>query len=274
MSCYFLTCALRLNTQLPETLNIALVQAQIAWQEPSENRNHLQSLMAGINERVDLIVLPETFTTGFLGESPAISEEMHGPTLEWMQSQANVHQAVITGSTAIFRDEGFVNRLLWVDPDGAVEFYDKRHLFAMAGESDRYIAGTQRRVWRWNDWRVCPQICYDLRFPVWSRNRGDYDLLIYVANWPAPRLDAWSTLLKARAMENQCYVIGVNRVGKDGNGKTYPGASCIIDPLGRPVVEAGGEETIVYGEIDIEMLRSVRKKFPFQVEADPFKMSS
>jgi len=258
---------------MPDCLNIALVQAQIAWQEPEENRTHLQSLMAGIDSSVDLVVLPETFTTGFLGESPTVSEKMQGPTLDWMKMQAEKLQAVITGSSAIFEGGTFRNRLLWVQPGGLVEYYDKRHLFARAGESDRYAAGDLRRTWDWNGWRVCPQICYDLRFPVWSRNRNDYDILIYVANWPAPRLDAWTTLLKARAMENQSYVIGVNRVGEDGNGKIYPGASAIYDPLGRTVVDAGDGETVTYGQINAERLRSVREEYPFQVEADEFQMT-
>jgi len=257
-----------------DSLNIAIVQAQIAWQEPEENRLHLQSLMAGIDHTVDLVVLPETFTTGFLGESPRIAEDMQGPTLAWMKAQAEKLQANITGSVAIFEDGVFRNRLLWVQPGGLVEYYDKRHLFAKAGETDRYEAGEQRCTWDWNGWRICPQICYDLRFPVWSRNRNDYDILVYVANWPAPRLDAWSTLLKARAMENQCYVIGVNRVGEDGNGKNYPGASVIHDPLGRPVVEAGDGETVAYGQIQAEKLYSIREEYPFQVEADQFELSS
>jgi predicted amidohydrolase len=162
---------------------------------------------------------------------------------------------------------------LWVQPGGQINYYDKRHLFARAGETERYQPGTERRTWDWNGWRVCPQICYDLRFPVWSRNRGDYDLLLYVANWPAPRVDAWSTLLKARAMENQSYVIGVNRVGEDGNNKIYPGASVVLDPLGRAVVEAGQGETVVYARIEANTLRTIREQFPFQAEADPFRFT-
>ncbi len=259
---------------MPDTLNIALVQAQIAWQEPEENRQHLQSLMAGIDETIDLVVLPETFTTGFLGENPVESEDMQGPTLAWMQQQANKLQSVITGSAAIFDNEVFRNRLLWVHPDGMVEHYDKRHLFAKAGESDRYAAGETRCTWDWDGWRVCPQICYDLRFPAWCRNRQDYDLLLFVANWPAPRVDAWTTLLRARAMENQSYVIGVNRVGEDANGKIYPGCSAVYDPLGRAVVEAGDGETVVYAKIEFGMLKSIRKEYPFQVEADQFELTN
>lgn len=256
-----------------DTLNIALVQAQIAWQDPEENRRHLQSLMAGVSDATDLVVLPETFTTGFLGENPSQSEDMQGPTVAWLQQQAAKLQSVITGSVAIFENGLFHNRLLWVQPGGQINYYDKRHLFARAGETERYQPGTERRTWDWNGWRVCPQICYDLRFPVWSRNRGDYDLLLYVANWPAPRVDAWSTLLKARAMENQSYVIGVNRVGEDGNNKIYPGASVVLDPLGRAVVEAGQGETVVYARIEANTLHTIREQFPFQAEADPFRFT-
>lgn len=259
---------------MADALNIALVQARIAWQEPEENRRHLQSLMAGINEENDVVVLPETFTTGFLGENPVESEDMHGATLAWMLQQANKLQSVITGSVAIFENGVFRNRLLWVQPDGFVQHYDKRHLFAKAGEAGRYAAGRLRCTWSWNGWRVCPQICYDLRFPVWSRNRDDYDVLLYVANWPAPRVDAWTTLLRARAMENQSYVIGVNRVGEDANGKIYPGASAVYDPLGRAVVEAGDTETVVYARIETGMLKSIREQYPFQAEADQFHLTS
>jgi predicted amidohydrolase len=257
---------------MPDCLNIALVQAQIAWQDPEENRRHLQSLMAGIDVATDLVVLPETFTTGFLGESPSAAEDMQGPTLDWMQNQAEKLQAVITGSVAIYHRGQFRNRLLWAQPGGVVRYYDKRHLFAKAGESERYEPGHVRNTWEWNGWRICPQICYDLRFPVWCRNQQDYDLLLFVANWPAPRVDAWSTLLKARAMENQSYVIGVNRVGEDGNGKIYPGCSAVFDPLGRPVVEAGASETVSYARIDRETLDSIRVEYPFQVEADRFQL--
>ncbi len=258
---------------MEERLRLALIQAELHWQHPAENRRHLGRLITALDQPADLYILPETFTTGFLGRVGDKPDTMRGETLDWMAALAERSQAAIAGSLALSDDEGRLrNRFVWVQADGSRQWYDKRHLFAYAGEDQRYVAGDSRRTWAWQGWRVCPQICYDLRFPVWCRNRNDYDLLIFVANWPSPRVDAWTTLLKARAMENQCYVAGVNRVGLDGHGNAYPGCSAIYDPLGRPVVELGGEETSACGVIDYRVLTDTRQRFPFQAEADSFQI--
>jgi predicted amidohydrolase len=218
-----------------------------------------------------VLIFPETFTTGFLGESPETDEGMDGETVAWMRRLASEHDCVVAGS-AVIEDNGRRNRFLWVQPDGEVSFYDKRHLFAFAGEDQRYIGGTQRKIINYRGWRICPQICYDLRFPAWCRNRNDYDLLILVANWPGKRIDAWSTLLKARAIENQSYVAAVNRVGKDGNDFEYPGASVVHDPLGETLLKLDNEEITGTAVIDIELVRAIRRDLPFHVEADEFEI--
>ena len=189
-------------------INISLIQPELRWQSPSDNRNHLDSLLEQVDE-TNLIVFPETFTTGFMGETEHLDESMNGETIDWMTALAAKYDAAVTGSVAL-QDGGRRNRLLFVTPDGEVQFYDKSHLFAFAGEDKRYVAGEDRKVFNYLGWRICPQICYDLRFPVWCRYRGDYDLLLFVANWPVRRIDAWSSLLKARAIENQCFVAAVN----------------------------------------------------------------
>jgi len=256
---------------LKPELHITLVQAELQWQQPEANRQHLEALFAAAGT-TDLIVLPETFSTGFPGKGYSVAESPGGESSAWLKEMADKYQAVMTGSLVIKQENKFYNRLLWVEPGGETRHYDKRHLFAYAGEDQHFTAGSERRVWSWQGWRVCPQVCYDLRFPVWCRNRDDYDLLVFVANWPAPRKDAWSTLLRARAMENQCYVIGVNRVGICGNGNEYPGLSGIFDPLGRPVAEAGAEEGIIRGAIELAQVGEVRGQFPFQQDADRFRL--
>lgn len=249
---------------------MCLVQAKLAWRKPEENRAHLAELLDGQAGQADLFILPETFTTGFLGEEGP-GESMNGPTLAWMRLLASKLGAVVTGS-AVIEDGGRRNRLLWVEPEGAVQHYDKRHLFAHAGEDRRYVAGTERKVFEYRGWRVCPQICYDIRFPVWCRNRNDYDLLLVVANWPSPRAAAWRSLLKARAIENQAYVAAVNRVGEDGNGKAYPGISVVFDPLGEALTELAADEALGFASIDLAQLRDARERLPFQREADDFEL--
>jgi len=251
-------------------VRVALAQARLHWRDPRQNRAHLADLLCGQSGQADLVVLPETFTTGFLGDE-ADAEDMQGPTVAWMRALAAELDAVVTGS-AVIEDGGRYNRLLWVAPDGAVQHYDKRHLFAHAGEDRRYVAGTERRVFNYRGWRVCPQICYDIRFPVWCRNRNDYDLLLVVANWPTARAAAWRSLLQARAIENQAYVAAVNRVGEDGNGKAYPGISVVFDPLGEALVELEKEEAVAGVSINLEHLRTVRAELPFHREADDFEL--
>lgn len=253
-------------------VRVGLVQARLRWRAPEANREHLQALLADHLPELDLAVLPETFSTGFLGDSESSAEGMDGATVAWMRSLASEYDCVLAGSAVIATPDGLRNRLLWASPGGEVGFYDKRHLFAYAGEDQRYTAGCERKVWAWHGWRVCPQVCYDIRFPVWCRNRSDYDLLVVVANWPAPRVDAWSTLLRARAIENQCFVVGVNRVGKDGHGKDYPGQSVVLDPLGQPLLELGDEERVGSCRLEPERLREVRERLPFLADADPFEL--
>ena len=253
-----------------DQLKLLLIQSRLRWREPADNRAHLQSLVEEHDSGANIIIFPETFTTGFLGETAETDEGMDGETVRWMKDLAEASGSVLTGSAAI-DDNGRRNRLLWVEPGGCVRYYDKHHLFAYVGEDERYVAGTERVVIEYKGWRICPQICYDIRFPVWCRNRKDYDLLLVVANWPGARIDAWSSLLKARAIENQCYVAAVNRVGKDGNDFEYPGASVVYDPLGATLVKLPEEEQCAAAaSIDLAQLRAVREKMPFSREADRF----
>jgi predicted amidohydrolase len=205
-------------------------------------------------------------------DAATLAEDMHGPTIGWMREEAAALGCVITGSLIVREAGHCYNRLVWARPDGTLEHYDKRHLFRVAGEQDHYAAGARRLVVDLKGWRICPMICYDLRFPVWSRNRGDYDLLLYVANWPQRRAHAWSTLLKARAIENLCYVAGVNRIGKDGNGATYAGDSVVLDFLGQLLSSEGGGDRVETTVLDLESLRSYRASFPAHLDADRFEL--
>lgn len=261
-------------TDMQASLNLALVQARLQWQDPAENRAHLGRLLEAIGEPVDVAILPETFTTGFLGDPGTAAEGMDGPTVRWMRAMAGRMGCALTGSAVISTTRGRRNRLLWVGPDGKTHYYDKRHLFDMGGEGDRYVAGRERVVFEYRGWRICPQICYDLRFPVWCRNRNDYDLLLVVANWPSPRADAWSALLKARAIENQCYVAAVNRTGVDGKGTAYPGRSVVHDALGAERLKLGDEEATSTVRIEAAALRETRERLPFLADADRFTIEA
>jgi predicted amidohydrolase len=256
-----------------DLLRIGLVQAELKWREPQANREHLQQLLGSVDAELDIAIFPETFTTGFLGELSEL-EDMQGATVSWMQQLASEHGCVITGSAVMGSPEGRRNRLLWVEPEGPVHYYDKRHLFGYAGEDKRYVAGRERVLFDYRGWRILPQICYDLRFPVWCRNRSDYDLMLIVANWPSPRVDAWSTLLKARAMENQCYVAAVNRVGEDGKGNRYPGQSVVHDGLGAACAQMDADEGCAVAEISLARLRELREQLPFLRDADRFNLCS
>ncbi len=251
-------------------LRVTLIQADLAWQDPPANRAMFASHFRGLVGHTDLVVLPEMFTTGFSMDAEGLAEPMDGPTVEWLREEAAALGCAITGSVIVRDGDRRFNRLLWVTPDGQLRHYDKRHLFRMAKEHEHYASGESRLVVRLKGWRICPLVCYDLRFPVWSRNRGDYDLLLYVANWPGRRSVAWRTLLRARAIENVSYVVGVNRVGKDGNGATYLGESAAIDFLGQVVAgDRGGDfvETVV---LDRESLDAFRRDFPAHLDADEF----
>lgn len=255
-----------------EHLNCLLVQSGLFWADAAANRQKLEAILRAEKTACDIAIFPETFTSGFLGDTPDNLESMQGPTLAWMKQLSSELDCVLCGSVAIAAEGGTVNRLLWVQPDGVVQFYDKHHLFAFGGENKRYLAGAERKVFNYRGWRICPQICYDLRFPAWCRNRDDYDALIFVANWPEPRTLAWTALLKARAIENQCYVIGVNRSGSDPRGMVYAGGSVVFDPLGEAVLDLGRKETAQSTVLELQNVISIRSELPFQQDADSFEL--
>ncbi len=251
-------------------LTITLIQTTTAWHDAPANRLAYDEQLEHLDVAGDVVVLCEMFTTGFTMASAEQAENMDGPTVAWMLEQARRLDAVVCGSVVIREADAYYNRFLWARPDGEVEHYDKRHLFRMADEHAHYAPGRARRVFEWRDWRICPQVCYDLRFPVFSRNRGDYDLLLYVANWPSPRTAQWLALLRARAIENQCYVAGVNRIGLDGNDVPYAGGSGCWDPLGRSLVEAGEVHQVLRVGLDGAALAAYRSGFPAWKDADRF----
>ena len=255
-------------------MKIALLQAGIAWEDPKANCDSFERLINTGKEGADLIVLPEMFATGFTMDPAPVAETMDGPTVQWMQRMAAQQNAAVTGSLAIAEGGRYYNRLLFVFPDGAIKTYDKRHLFSLAGEDKAYTAGTARLIVDFRGWKICPLVCYDLRFPVFSRNTEAYDLLLYVANWPAPRIAAWDALLPARAIENMCYVAGLNRVGEDVNGHSYPGHSQVLDCFGNTVLASAKEEGVFIADIHQETLYEARKKFGFLNDRDNFSLLS
>lgn len=264
-----------------QALNVSLVQGATRWHDAPANREYYGALARRAAGQSDLIVLPETFLSGFSNDTQASAEGMDGEGLAWMRALASEAKAVVTGSLAIRDDDKVYNRLIWARPDGTYEQYDKRHLFRMAGEHTRYGGGSRRLIVELKGWRILPQVCYDLRFPVWLRNRRlesaaggmEYDLALFVANWPAPRRQPWRTLLRARAIENLAYVIGVNRVGIDGNELPYAGDSAVIDPLGEPLVELGPQEQVVTVTVDPAPLLQHRERFPAWMDADEFTLN-
>ena len=259
-------------------LTVSLVQTTLHWHDPAANLTQLAHLLAnalpdaGIT---DLIVLPEMFTTGFSMDAATQAELYPGPTLAWMQQQAARYDAVVTGSVLTQDGDAYYNRLLWVRPDGSHSCYDKRHLFRLAGEHEVYRAGTCRLLEEWRGWRIRPFICYDLRFPVWSRNsqHQPYDLLLYVANWPQPRAEIWRTLLRARAIENLVYTAGVNRLGTDGAGQDYSGQSALLDIHGEYLAQAGNMQTVLTHTLKAAPLLDFREKAPFLLDADSFELT-
>jgi omega-amidase len=257
-------------------LRVSLLQQPLVWREPAANRAHFEPLLRGLAGRCDLAILPETFTTGFSMQVQDVAEPAGGPTSQWLMRLARELDFAITGSV-ITREEGrYYNRLLWAAPDEELRYYDKRHLFRMGREHEHFTAGRDAWTATWRGLRICPQVCYDLRFPVFSRRRAqlDYDLLFYVANWPAVRADAWRQLLRARAIENQAYVIGVNRVGADGLGVAHSGDSAVIDFLGRTLADAGEETCVLSAELAAQPLAGFREKFPAHLDADRFTLES
>lgn len=252
-------------------LKITLLQETLSWMDGEANLRHFDAQLAGLTGR-DLIILPEMFTTGFAMEA-AKSSLPEAQVIEWLHQHARRTDALIGGSAAIQTENGAVNRFLLVAPDGTVHQYDKRHLFRMADEHHHYLPGEQRQVFAWRGWRILPQICYDLRFPVFSRNRNDYDLALYVANWPAPRARHWQALLLARAIENQAYVAGCNRVGSDGNQHHYSGDSQIISPQGEILSAAEPHQRArLDAELSLKTLNAYRERFPAWQDADRFSL--
>jgi omega-amidase len=266
-------------------LTITTIQSNLIWEEKSANLRLLEQKIAGIEEKTEIVVLPEMFSTGFSMRPDELAETMDGETVEWMKKVSRENGIVLTGSIMIVEDGNYYNRLIWMLPNGQYGYYDKRHLFAYGEEDKHFSPGNKRLIASVKGWKIHLLVCYDLRFPVWARQATtqplpmdeeyyapEYDVLIYVANWPERRSHAWKTLLCARAIENQCYVIGVNRVGSDGNNIYYSGNSLIIDPLGQVLYHMADEEDINTITLQKEMLEEVRTKFPFWKDADSFNI--
>ena len=259
-----------------QTLRVSLAQGATRWHDPAGNRDYYGALIAPLKGS-DLILLPETFTSGFSNEAIHNAETMDGPTVAWMRAQARAIDAAVCGSVQLRAGEKVFNRLLFATPDGEVRHYDKRHLFRYASEHERYAAGNERLIVEWRGWRICPLVCYDLRFPVYARNRHrdgrfDYDLLLFVANWPSARREPWRTLLRARAIENLSYCAGLNRVGTDGNGLNYSGDSAVLDFLGSPLLELGAQEQTATVTLEPAALAEHRARFPAWMDADDFRL--
>jgi predicted amidohydrolase len=252
-------------------LSVTLIQTELAWEQPADNRRQMSDIIEALEKPGDLIVLPEMFTTGFSMNALQNAEPPGGRTEQWMHELAKNQDCALTGSIAVGDRDGVFNRMLFATPQG-VSYYDKRHLFRMGGEHKRYMPGTDRVVVAWRGWRINLQVCYDLRFPVFSRNRGDYDLLVYVANWPASRRLHWRQLLIARAIENQSCVLGVNRIGSDANGLDYSGDSLAVAADGALLLDAQNENGATRVTLDGAALENYRESFPFQLDADGFQL--
>jgi omega-amidase len=256
------------------TFDVTIVQAELHWHDPERNRADFLRLLTGRDEPTDLVVLPEMFTTGFTMHARENAERMDGPSVAWMAETAGQTGAAVCGSLIIEDGGEYYNRFILMRPDGKAEYYDKRHLFRLAGEHEHYAAGSECATFTLKGWRIRPLVCYDLRFPVWSRNRNDYDLLVYVANWPEPRHLAWETLLRARAIENIAFVAGVNRVGTDGNDIPYVGGSAVIDYTGKYLATLGREPGIASATLEMAGLEKFRDRFPFWRDADEFSLTT
>lgn len=254
-------------------LTVTLIQAELQWEAPAHNRDRFAAKIASLDHPTDLIVLPEMFTTGFSMNAAQLAETMDGPTVQWMHQIASQTQAAITGSLIIQVGEQYFNRLVFMRPDGEISTYNKRHCFSLAQEHLTYTPGRQREPIVWRNWKIMPQICYDLRFPVWSRNNLDYDLLLYVANFPEKRQYAWQHLLIARAIENQCYTIGVNCVGVDGHQIAYAGGSAIHDYLGTVLYRVSHAEDVFTLTLAAAPQKQFRQNFPFLADQDPFSVA-
>ena len=254
-------------------LNIVGIQSSIVWEKPAANLEYFGQQISKLPSTVDLVILPEMFTTGFSMNPISIAETMEGPSIKWMVTTAKTNRMALVGSVVIKENAQYFNRLFFIHPNGHIETYDKRHLFTLAKENDQYTSGKERLIVLYKGWRICPLICYDLRFPVWSRNTNEYDLLVFVANWPSIRIHAWDTLLKARAIENMSYCIGVNRVGKDENGYEYNGHTAIYNFLGEKLSRTiEGKENILQCVVSKNELQKIRQKLNFLEDQDAFKI--
>jgi predicted amidohydrolase len=253
------------------TCKLTLVQAHLAWEDPAANREHFDQRLQDIGG-TDLIVLPEMFSTGFSMNSKALAETMDGNTVMWLKEKAAAHNASVCCSLIIEDAGAYYNRFIVAKPDGELVKYDKRHLFRMSTENENYKAGEDRLTFTTAGATIFPQVCYDLRFPVFSRNDLGFDVLLYVANWPAARRQHWNTLLRARAIENQCYAVGLNRLGRDGNNVDYSGDSAVIDFNGVTMLSLDSKDTVTTVEIDVALLEEYRRQFPAWKDADPFHM--
>lgn len=258
---------------MKDDLKIALIQADLVWENPEQNRLNFSEKIKNIKESVGIIILPEMFTSGFTMNADVVAETMDGTTISWMKDLAQKIQTAIVGSIVITEDGKYFNRLLFVEPSGKLSYYDKRHTFTLAGEHEVYTAGESKLILDYKGWKICPLICYDLRFPVWARNTNDYDVLLYVANWPVPRIDAWDTLLKARAIENMSYCIGVNRIGVDGINVKYCGSSACFDILGKKISEIPlNQEVTEVVTLSKNHIRKYRNALKFLDDKDDFNL--
>ncbi len=258
---------------MEELLNVAIIQTHLVWENAEANQEHFKEKIQSIKKPVDVIVLPEMFTTGFTMNAQAVAESMDGDSVTWMQKRAAESNAAITGSLIIEEDGKFYNRMLFVFPDGTIKTYNKRHSFSLAGEHKVFTSGQEQVIVNYKDWHICLQICYDLRFPVWARNTTDYDALIYVANWPKPRIAAWDALLQARAIENMCYCVGVNRIGEDEAQNEYSGHSTVYDVLGNNISPIRpNKDHIEIIALDKKHISRYREKLKFLDDRDQFKI--
>jgi omega-amidase len=258
------------------SLTFTLIQTALHWEDKQANLSLFEQKIGSIREKTEIVVLPEMFSTGFSMDPRQFAEPMDGATVQWMKKTAADKRIILTGSLMIEEDGHYFNRLLWVLPNGTLGYYDKRHLFAFAGEDKAYTPGSKRLIASVKGWKINLQVCYDLRFPVWARQQSgetpEYDILLYVANWPERRNHAWRTLLTARAIENQCYVIGVNRTGNDGNNIYHSGDSMVIDAMGTVLYHKANGEDIHTITLEKETLNTVRDKLPFLKDADDFSI--
>ncbi len=258
---------------MAKELKVALVQTELIWEDPDRNMEQLESLIQEVPSTVDLVVLPEMFTSGFTMTPETMPKEQGQHALQWMLSLAAQNKVAVTGSVVFFDEGTYYNRLFFARPNGTFEQYDKRHTFTLAGEHQKYTKGGHKLIVEYRGFKICPLICYDLRFPVWSRNVEDYDVLLYVANWPAPRIKAWDILLQARAVENMAYTIGVNRIGTDQNGHEYVGHSAAYDALGNTLVHSKKAE-LLYVTLAKDHLLETRQKLGFLKDRDQFHMET